>query len=632
MGSKLRTTVSASAIALGIALSSQAARAADPMEEAFGPDWYVSVFGGMSFARGNASYSGDDYDIRLKDGYSIGAAMGRHLGNGFRAESELSYVRNSNKSWENSGGDPYEPLDGETSAVFMLGNLWKDFRISDRVQPYVGGGLGTAYLMSDGDDNDGDGWDDSSIGLAAQFGAGVRFAVTDRMALEAGYRLKAVIDASFDGDPDFGDQNGAFSFYSHSAQLGLSYALGEGSQIMSMESDEPSAWYVSVFGGGVFPEKTSWEYNGTVYALDHKTGFTIGAAVGTHLAPGLRAELELSYLRAALDSFSPEATSVGDASGHLEQAYLLANVWKDFNLGMISPYIGGGVGFGSARFDNGTTENINGGVIIGDDTGYGLAGQFGVGARMAVGDNMSVDLGYRFKSIVDAFIVGGDDFNDNQELATHNHIVQLGLNYSPGEGGRMRSETSEVEAPYVSLFGGGVFARDTHFAFENNNYLVDFKTGFTVGAVVGSKLTESLRGEVEMAFQTYDADGADEGGNQRPGTGKIDSYFLLANLWRDYDMGSFQPYVGGGIGMALMDVHLGLEDEDNVDDSTIGLAAQVGSGVRIPVSDSITLDAGYRFKAAVGILTEGIGAVRADDHTAASHYSHVGQLGVTWTF
>ncbi len=630
MSNILRTSVSVSALVLGIALSSQVATAADPMEEALGPNWYVSVFGGASFARAHASYSTDHYDIRLKDGFSVGAAIGSHIGNGFRFERELSYLQNdiSSATYEEASTPTYPDAEGEFSALFLMGNLWKDFDFGGGFSPYIGGGVGAALLSGEATDGGVVGdftFDDASLGLAVQLGAGLRVALTDRLALDAGYRYKSVIDASFHSDPDGNEYDGAFSLYSHNVQIGASYALGEGSQIMPAGNGDASSWYVSVFGGGVFPEKTAWEYEGSIYTIGQKTGFTVGAAIGTHLAPGLRTELELSYARTALDSYSTDSGSSDDAGGHLEQGYLLANVWKDINLGMVSPYIGGGVGFGALHFNNADAD----GGELSNDTGYGLAGQFGVGARMAVSDNLSVDLGYRFKSIVDTLIIGGGDWTYNYDVATHNHIVQLAVNYGIGEGSDVAAAPETLDSRYVSLFGGGVLPLDTHFNYTGENYMVDFKTGFTVGAAVGANLTPELRGEVELAFQTYDVDDVETNGGETSGDGQVDSYFLMANLWRDFELGGFHPYVGGGVGVALMDVNIDFDSDENVDDSTLALAAQVGSGVRFPITDALTLDVGYRFKAAVGVLTEG---VDGDDHTAASYYSHIGQAGVSWTF
>ena len=623
MRKNIKASVSVMALAMGVALSATTALAADPVQEAMQDNWYVSVFGGASFARAQASYNESQYDIRLNDGFSVGAAIGRHVGNGFRTESELSYVRNSHDEYTTDDG-AYDPdMNGDTDAIFLLGNLWKDIRLSDSVQPYIGGGLGTALLSSE--ESDEQNWDDSAIALAGQLGAGVRVAVTDRMALDAGYRLRAVVDASLQSVD--GDDNGVFSFYSHSAQLGLSYALGEGSQAMPSGGGDPSNWYVSLFGGGVHT-RTIWNYSDYAYSVEHDTGFTIGGAIGTHLAPGLRTELEISYLRSALDSYSTADGDDDPASGHLEQGFLLGNIWKDFQVGGLTPYIGGGLGFGLLHLENGDFD----GDTQTNDTGYGLAGQFGFGARMAVSDNLSVDLGYRFKSLLDVSLIGGGSDTDNSDVSTHNHVAQLGLNYGLGQGSNIEPTSGVPDTRYVSLFGGGVFAQDTHMTYSSVDYMAEFKAGFTIGAAIGENLTENLRGEVEVAFQTYDVDGVDDAGTPLTDTdGTINSYFLLANLWRDFDMGAFQPYVGGGLGMAFMDVDISYDtvNEYRAKGTDVALAAQVGSGVRFPVTDSLTLDAGYRFKAAMGVFSEGWDG---DNHMSASHYTHVGQIGASWKF
>jgi opacity protein-like surface antigen len=619
-----RNTVSAAAIAMGIALSSQAARAADPVQEAMGPDWYVSVFGGVSFSRLQAGYDNSQYDIKMKDGFSVGAAIGRQLGNGFRAESELSYMRNAHKAYRVDNGSFDPDMNGESAALFMMGNLWKDIRLSDTVQPYIGGGLGTAIFSSK--ESQDTTWKDTSVGLAAQAGVGVRVAVTDRVALDVGYRLRAVIDATLKSTG--GADNGVFSYYSHTAQLGLSYAFGDDGHVMPTAGGDPSDWYVSVFAGGV-QTKTNWNLeNSSQYMIDHKKGFTIGGAIGTHLAPGLRTELELSYARSALDNYNTNTSSGdGPATGHLEQGFLLANIWKDFDLGMVTPYIGGGIGFGLAKFDH---ANFNG-DIASNDTGYGFAGQFGLGARMALSDNVSLDLGYRFKSIVDALIIGGNDLTSNSEIASTNHVVQLGLNYGLGAGSSDSSSSVVPGTTYVSLFGGGVLPRDTHANVDGHDYLVDFKTGFTLGAAVGANLTDNLRGELEFAFQNYKVNDVEDEGDptSNPG-GKINSYFLMTNLWRDVDLGGgFKPYAGGGVGLGLMDVHVDYCGCNHVIDGTnLGLAAQVGSGIRFDVTDNMTLDLGYRFKAVAAVATKGVDS----DNNSSSYYTHVGQLGVAWKF
>lgn len=619
----LRTSASTLALVLAATVYSQAGRAADISQPVAEPDWYLSVFGGASFAHGHATID-DQKDLKFDDGFLLGGAIGRDIGNGFRSELELSYATNDNdKAQDFTGGTKYE-LTGSTSAVFILGNLWKDIRLSDSVQPYLGGGIGVGILSSNSESNDVD-WDVDGVGLAGQFGAGLRFALTERLALDAGYRLRAVIDASSDnGD----DDNGVFSYYSHGVQLGASYALGEGSQIMA-GSDDPSSWYVSVFAGAVFSE-TGWNYGGSSYLIDHKTGFTVGGAVGTHIAPELRAELELSYARSKLKNYSESDGDNEDASGTLEQGFLLANIWKDFEFGWVTPYIGGGLGIGALHFDNGELDDDK----MSDDTNIGLAGQFGVGARMAVADNMSIEIGYRFKSILDVLLTGEDDeLTDNADVSTQSHVIQAGFNWGLGANVTPVADVAPeaAGANYVSVFGGVLLPEDTHANIDDHDYLAKFKTGFTIGAALGGNITENLRGEVEVSYQSFDIDEVDEGnGDVDEFRGGVDGYFLMANLWRDFDVGGVRPYVGGGVGMALMDVDIVYStDNHDTDHTDLALAAQAGAGLRVPVSETLTLDLGYRFRGAMSVLTE---ATNDDDNNSSTYYTHSGQVGIQWAY
>lgn len=622
----LRTSASTLALVLAATVYSQAARAADISQPVAEPDWYLSVFGGASFARGHATID-DQKDIRLDDGFLLGGAIGRDIGNGFRSELEISYATNDNdwsRDWE---GASKNELNGSTSAVFLLGNLWKDIRLSDTVQPYLGGGVGVGILSTDSEsDDEGDeDWDVDGVGLAGQLGAGVRFALTERLAIDAGYRLRAVVDASSDnGD----DDNGVFSYYSHGVQLGASYALAEGSQIMA-GSDDPSSWYVSLFAGAIFTE-TGWNYGGSSYLIDHKTGFTVGGAVGTHIAPELRAELELSYARSKLKDYSERDDESRDASGDLEQGFLLANIWKDFEFGWVTPYIGGGLGMGALHFENGELD----GDKISNDTQFGLAGQFGVGARVAVADNMSIEIGYRFKSILDVLLTGEEDGDeDNSDVSTQNHVIQAGFNWGLGATVTPVADVAPEAygANYVSVFGGVLLPEDTHANIDDHDYLVKFKTGFTVGAALGGNITENLRGEVEVSYQSFDVDEVDEGSDDvDESEGDVEGYFLMANLWRDFEVGGVRPYVGGGVGMALMDVSIVYStDNHDTDHTDLALAAQAGAGLRVPVSESLTLDLGYRFRGAMSVLTEG---ANNDDNNSSTYYTHSGQVGVQWAY
>lgn len=81
-----------------------------------------------------------------------------------------------------------------------------------------------------------------------------------------------------------------------------------------------------------------------------------------------------------------------------------------------------------------------------------------------------------------------------------------------------------------------------------------------------------------------------------------------------------------------MDVDIILDNEGglHIDDQSLALAAQIGAGVRFALTDTLTIDAGYRFKSALGVATDG--AEDGAEAGYASYYANVGQVGVSWTF
>lgn len=395
---------------------------------------------------------------------------------------------------------------------------------------------------------------------------------------------------------------------------------------------EGGNWYVSLFGGAAMPSSGVWS-TAEVYTFEGKTGFSVGMAVGTELADGLRGEVELSYLNYALDAYSSETGSSEKASGNLKAGFLLANVWNDIDLGFMTPYVGGGLGFALAHMSDGDFD----GDLLSDSKGLSFAGQFGVGARFGVTDHLQLDVGYRFKSIIEAMIQTDDESDyDNAELASHQHVLQAGLTYNIAGTPTVEPMADVADSPdglYASLFGGAVFPAHTHIASSSSNYIAEFKTGFMVGAAVGASLTDSLRGEVELSYLSSDVKQVTEEDTKAESTGNsLAGTFLLANLWYDMSWGGFTPYLGGGMGMALMDVDIILYNEGSsqIDDQSLALAAQIGAGVRFAVTDTLTIDAGYRFKSALGVATDG--AEDGAEAGYASYYANVGQVGVSWTF
>jgi opacity protein-like surface antigen len=79
--------------------------------------------------------------------------------------------------------------------------------------------------------------------------------------------------------------------------------------------------------------------------------------------------------------------------------------------------------------------------------------------------------------------------------------------------------------------------------------------------------------------------------------------FLLVSGWYDFDMGgAVTPYLGGGIGLARLTgmaiVDCPCVDRNAVSDPAFVPAAQIGAGLKVKLADPVSLDIGYRYRAA----------------------------------
>lgn len=207
---------------------------------------YVSLFAGASFLDDlntlqDYADPGDtdfDYTLETKTGYILGGAVGMRLWEPVRAEVEVSYSRwkADQFSFERETDDPNPPpneegeANGHLSALYLLGNLWFDFNSGTSFTPYLGGGAGVAWVDADttffpsfsGDT----GYRDGEMGFAFQAGAGVQFALTERLALDIGYRFKGILDVDFDNPRDEdGPVYGDGDLYSHNVQGGMSFSF-----------------------------------------------------------------------------------------------------------------------------------------------------------------------------------------------------------------------------------------------------------------------------------------------------------------------------------------------------------------------------------------------------------------------
>ncbi|MFZ5671869.1 MAG: outer membrane protein [Pseudomonadota bacterium] len=200
---------------------------------------------------------------------------------------------------------------------------------------------------------------------------------------------------------------------------------------------EPNGFYVSLFGGASFLDRveTNIYSDDTDYKVDTKTGYILGGAIGMRIWEPIRAEVEVSYSRWAVDDarfkhMDGDVPHKGDAEGdgHLSATYVLGNLWYDFQTDSgFTPYVGGGAGIGFVGADVTFFDDDYGF----DDADSGFAFQAGLGVKVDLTESIAVDVGYRFKGILDVDFDNQcdnncDDFTGG-DLYSHN--VQAGLTF-----------------------------------------------------------------------------------------------------------------------------------------------------------------------------------------------------------
>jgi opacity protein-like surface antigen len=195
--------------------------------------------------------------------------------------------------------------------------------------------------------------------------------------------------------------------------------------------------------------------------------------------------------------------------------------------------------------------------------------------------------------------------------------------------------TAHAEGLYVSGFGGLSILPNEEYNFGSDlMYRFDYSAGYSFGGAVGTHITENLRAEFELSRIVVGADkfkipaldiSFDLNGNLQGTLG-------LANLWFDWPNDSaISPYIGVGIGAGQMTMDTDVQGTPILTRSDIGLAAQVGAGVRFLTSDNLGVDLGYRFKTMhdLAFFSPDDGGANTMDFNVNTHQF---QLGLTYEF
>lgn len=138
---------------------------------------------------------GGTSEFLFDGGTAFSLAVGRQFRNGVRSDLSLDWLRNDIDAVRAADGTE-TGSDTDLDAVGLLLNLWYDFALGRNFMPYVGGGMGARWLELTG--GNGGSVDDTVFGY--QLGAGLGWALSDRLALSLDYRYMDGDDPQFKAD------------------------------------------------------------------------------------------------------------------------------------------------------------------------------------------------------------------------------------------------------------------------------------------------------------------------------------------------------------------------------------------------------------------------------------------------
>lgn len=157
---------------------------------------------------------------------------------------------------------------------------------------------------------------------------------------------------------------------------------------------------------------------------------------------------------------------------------------------------------------------------------------------------------------------------------------------------------------YVNLHGGPRYLEDADLSRDPHGEPLDVgrlhfdNVGGTVGIAGGYDWDNGLALETEFAYRRNGLDHDEFHGDSTDLDGTLSSYTLLANLYYRLDTGTdFTPYVGGGVGISLLDLNMKRGDEGKFHalDTDTQFAYQGIAGLAYAVAPHWSIGAEYRF-------------------------------------
>ena len=190
-----------------------------------GPYAGVSI-GGTALSGATASDEAGNFGLEFTPAPYGSASLGWDFAPGSvvgEGRIELEYSHRSNRLDTAKFVEGGVPAAGDLTADSLLVNCFGVSRDYGRYVPYLGGGVGVARIEASSLTVTGQPLGSgSSIVFAYQFGAGVEYALTDRLNLDIGYRFFGSSRPKF---TEAGGKTVEMEYLSHSALIGMRFGF-----------------------------------------------------------------------------------------------------------------------------------------------------------------------------------------------------------------------------------------------------------------------------------------------------------------------------------------------------------------------------------------------------------------------
>ncbi len=189
-------------------------------------------------------------------------------------------------------------------------------------------------------------------------------------------------------------------------------------------------WYVGVRGGASLLGDTNYDALGGNVDNSYDTSYFFGGMVGYDFngsGPGFRAEAELAYLQADIDTqrLGGKTFNGAGATGDTSVLAGFASLYYDlpFSSG-ITPFVGAGIGLANVDLED---HGVKGAGTFMEDSANAFAWHLTAGADIAMTDQASLELGYRYLAVEGVDLISVDGTGNTVDL--NSHLLFAGVKY-----------------------------------------------------------------------------------------------------------------------------------------------------------------------------------------------------------